>query len=414
MRPGLIPLANSQLGGCGTQHWLPPRTVAIATEWRTRADGRWDPQRLRHQWHTMTIEQSTDTMWLLSGQVNEGEPVREIPINSYPFQVGRRSDVSLRIQSPTVSNLHAEIIERDGQLMLRDLGSTNGTFLNGQQIPDEAFLREGNLVQFANVVFRLKRVDEAVGSETLQGKNCDRTMALIQFDRLMTERAVIPYFQPIFRSVDNEVVGYEVLVRSRPFGLKTPHAMFQAAAQLNLESELSRLCRRVGIEASTQLTPPTRIYLNTHPSEMGDMVVLQLSVQELREAFPYLPITLEIHEAAITSPDVMRGLKAALNDLDIQLAYDDFGAGQARLIELVEVPPHVLKFDRALIMEIDQASAQRQHMLASLVRMVRELGILPLAEGMETEMEAKTCVQLGFELNQGFFYGRPAPIEEVL
>ena len=40
---------------------------------------------LRHQWHTMTIEQSTDTMWLLSGQVDEGEPVREISIHSLPF-----------------------------------------------------------------------------------------------------------------------------------------------------------------------------------------------------------------------------------------------------------------------------------------------------------------------------------------
>lgn len=363
---------------------------------------------------TTISDQTTDTMWLLSGQVAEGEPVREIPINAYPFRVGRRSDASFRIPSPTVSNLHAEIVERGDRLMLRDLGSTNGTFVNGQRIPVEAFLHEGDLIQFANVVFRLKRPDTPDGSETLQGENCDRAMALIQFDRLMTERAVIPYFQPIVRSVDREVVGYEVLGRSHLFGLKTPYVMFQAAAQLNLEAELSRLCRWVGLESGTQLKNPHHLYLNTHPSEMAELDVLQLSLQELREAFADLPFTLEVHEASVTSPDVMHELKAALDDLGIRLAYDDFGSGQARLVELVEVPPHVLKFDLALTRDIDKAPAQRQKMLASLVRMVREMGILALAEGMETEGEAKTCVELGFDLNQGFFYAEPMPIDEIV
>jgi EAL domain-containing protein (putative c-di-GMP-specific phosphodiesterase class I) len=357
-------------------------------------------------------DQSIETMWLLSGQVDEGEPVREIPLNSYPFRVGRRSDASFRIPSPTVSNLHAEIVERDGQLILRDLGSTNGTFLNGQRIPVEAYLREGDLIQFANVVFRLKRPETPDGSETLQGTGCDRAMALIQFDRLMTERAVIPFYQPIVQTTDKKVVGYEVLGRSHIFGLKTPCVMFQAAAQLNLESELSRLCRWVGLENAGQLKRNTKIYMNTHPSEMLDMDVLQLSLQELREAFPEPQLALEIHEKAVAHPRTMYELKAVLDGLDIGLAYDDFGSGQARLIELVEVPPDVLKFDINLIHEIDKAPPQRQKMLASLVRMVSDLGIVPLAEGMETDGEAKACEQLGFELNQGFHYGEPQAVHE--
>jgi len=224
---------------------------------------------------------------------------------------------------------------------------------------------------------------------------------------------VVPYFQPIVRSENQEVVGYEVLGRSHLFGLKTPCVMFQAASQLNLESELSRLCRRVGLESGSKLSSTSHLYLNTHPSEMNDVDVLTLSLQELREAFPTIPLTLEIHEATVTNRDMMRDLKSALDDLDCRLAYDDFGAGQARLVELIEVPPHVLKFDLALTKEIDKAPGQRQRMLASLVQMVRDLGIQPLAEGMETEGEAKVCVELGFELNQGFFYGEPVPLEDL-
>ncbi len=370
---------------------------------------------LHEQWHVMNriFEKTTNRTWSLSGEGDDGEPFREFPIHSFPFRVGRRTDVSLAIPSPTVSNLHAEIVERDGLLILHDMGSTNGTFLNGKRIAVDAPLNEGDLVQFASVVFRLARQDESDNPETLQGENCDRAMALIQFDRLMSERAVVPFFQPIVRSEDEQIIGYEVLGRSHLFGLKNSCVMFEAASQLNLETELSRVCRWIGVEAGTHFDTPGRLFVNTHPNETNDMDVLQLSMSELREEFPDPPLTLEIHESTVTSAKVMRELKAALDDLEIELAYDDFGSGQARLVELVEVPPHVLKFDLALIRDIDRAPAQRQRMLASLVRMVQELGVQPLAEGMETEGEAKTCVELGFQLNQGFYYGVPAPVEDL-
>ena len=94
--------------------------------------------------------------------------------------------------------------------------------------------------------------------------------------------------------------------------------------------------------------------------------------------------------------------------MKIGLAYDDFGAGQSRLNELVQSPPDYLKFDMSLIHDIDAATLQRQQMVASLVQMVRDLGIISLAEGVETPAEAATCLQMGFELGQGFFFGKPA------
>jgi EAL domain-containing protein (putative c-di-GMP-specific phosphodiesterase class I) len=48
-------------------------------------------------------------------------------------------------------------------------------------------------------------------------------------------------------------------------------------------------------------------------------------------------------------------------------------------------------------------------MVKTLVTMVRDFGISPLAEGIETDAEAKTCQEVGFELAQGYHFGRPAP-----
>ncbi len=121
-------------------------------------------------------------------------------------------------------------------------------------------------------------------------------------------------------------------------------------------------------------------------------------------------ITVEIHEAAVTNGAQLKDLRAGLNDLNMQLAFDDFGAGQTRLCELAEVQPDYLKFDRQMIQEIHRASTQRQQMVAHLVKLVAELGIIPLAEGIECAEEGTVCSEMGFTLAQGFYYGRPAPV----
>ena len=100
--------------------------------------------------------------------------------------------------------------------------------------------------------------------------------------------------------------------------------------------------------------------------------------------------------------------------MNIELAYDDFGAGQGRLVELVEVPPNVIKFDMSLIRGIDRAPVVRQKMLETLVSMVNDLGIACLAKGLETADELRICRELGFGYGQGHFIGLPAPIHSWL
>ena len=127
-----------------------------------------------------------------------------------------------------------------------------------------------------------------------------------------------------------------------------------------------------------------------------------------------LPIVLEIHEAAVTqTSDSMRLLQGRefRGNINIGLAYDDFGAGQARLVELVEVPPDYLKFDIELVRGLSKASQERQKMVERLVQMTTELGIAALAEGIEEESDHEVCRQLGFGYCQGFLYGKPKPLK---
>ena len=89
--------------------------------------------------------------------------------------------------------------------------------------------------------------------------------------------------------------------------------------------------------------------------------------------------------------------------------HDDFGAGQARLLELVEVPASYLKFDISLIHEIDKASVAPRELVALLLELARKMSIATLAEGISRVEEMEVCRDLGFEYFQGYYFGRPAP-----
>jgi len=119
---------------------------------------------------------------------------------------------------------------------------------------------------------------------------------------------------------------------------------------------------------------------------------------------------MELNEHSIANVDMMKNLRSLLNDLDMLLVYDDFGAGQSRLIELLDSVPDIVKFDIALIQNIQQRSEVSLTMMETLVKMANDAGIRTLAEGVETLEEAETCNSIGFELAQGYYFGYPGPL----
>jgi len=109
----------------------------------------------------------------------------------------------------------------------------------------------------------------------------------------------------------------------------------------------------------------------------------------------------------------MRELADRLADIGVRFAYDDFGAGQARLNELSEAPPHFVKFDMALVHGLANAGVRKQRLIGDLVRLVIDLGSIALAEGIEEEADAEVCRQMGFRLMQGYLFGKPVPASSL-
>lgn len=334
------------------------------------------------------------------------------PIDVEPYIVGRKTGASMRLQFRTVSGHHAQLWAENGLLMLKDLGSTNGTYINGRRIESDtpAVVREEDLVHFAEAPFRIRcQSRTGVTNGTIAENVCDQALALVQFDRLMSERLVRPHYQSIINLKTGRSIGFEILGRGSVFGLESVTSMFDAAEQLNLEVELSQLLRWEGIRVGRDLPESPALFVNTHPREIDDIDGLIESLVCVREMAGSIDLVLEIHEASVTQPAKLKSLTRAMEGLNMRFAYDDFGSGQARLAELIEAKPDYVKFDISLIRNIDRAEVCRRRMLEALVKMVNDLGISSLAEGVETAAEAATAREIGFDFAQGFYYGRPSP-----
>ena len=361
-----------------------------------------------------SLPRPSEGTWFLSGQTDTTEPTRQFDITGDEFVIGRGRDSDLHLPAGCISKKHAVInVEVDGTLVLHELGSTNGTFVNGKQVKSETTLKDNDLIHFAALVFRvgLKNKNDSIQHNTIHEDVCDQALAMIQFERLISDGGLYPHFQPLVRLDDQSRIGYEVLGRSRLFGLQSPQEMFHAASQLNLEAQLSEAFRLRGVEIGAAFGSDTNLFVNTHPSEL-DRPEFYDSLKELRKIAPEQTITLEIHEGASTNLTMMRELCAVLADLNIKLAFDDFGVGRARLVELGEVRPDFLKFDMKLTKNIEHAPTKRQELVALFANLVNNLGIKTLAEGVETRECHDILVQMGFQFGQGFYYGRPSPLSK--
>ncbi len=357
--------------------------------------------------------------WCLEGYVDDNREVWRTMVYKLPFQVGRRADSDLVLPFGRVSHKHAKLFSRQSSLWLRDLGSTNGTFVNGKRVDDDCRISDGDIVHFADHEFRL------VSFNTHQPPSATQTIRLDElhlpshnFDRIRDFRQMLEHgraravFQPLVALADSTVMGYEVLGRGEISGVETPPTeLFYLAEAQGLELELSAAFRDKGVEDAEQLPGEHKIFVNSHPSELLKSDVLLASLDRLRQRHPTRHLVLEIHESAVADMAALQALRTDLEQLDIGIAFDDFGTGQARLLELTDVSPQFVKFDRAWVKDLHRATRRRLDLVETLSSLVTNMGIATVAEGIECQEEAEACLKVGFEYAQGYYFGRPSPVK---
>ena len=104
---------------------------------------------------------------------------------------------------------------------------------------------------------------------------------------------------------------------------------------------------------------------------------------------------------------------SVLREHGLQVAIDDFGTGYSALSRLDTLPTDYLKLDNSFVSMIT-TSSRRARLLRSVMALADALDLVMIAEGVETPEQARTLTALGVPLAQGYLYGRPRPVGELV
>lgn len=122
-------------------------------------------------------------------------------------------------------------------------------------------------------------------------------------------------------------------------------------------------------------------------------------------------IEIELTESSFADRGEMRHTIQAIRDIGITVAIDDFGTGYSTFSYIKELPADTLKIDMSFVQDID-VNEQSRAIVKAIVTLADTAGLMVIAEGIETEAQAKLLLALGCKEGQGYFYSKPVSPDE--
>ncbi|MDZ7674798.1 MAG: EAL domain-containing protein [Acidimicrobiales bacterium] len=225
-------------------------------------------------------------------------------------------------------------------------------------------------------------------------------------------------YQPIVETSTGRVAGLEALVRwAHPDrGMIGPEQFIVAAEDIGVINQLGQLvldraCLQFSDWLAAGADPELTIAVNVSPRQLVNNEIID-QVQRALELSGLDPrhLVLEITESAMLHDTrTATHTLGELRDIGVTLALDDFGTGFSSLTHLQQFPIDVIKIDRSFT---GTAAATRRLLLA-IVRLSQELGMVAVAEGVESAEQVEVLVQAGCERAQGYYFALPTAADDL-
>jgi diguanylate cyclase (GGDEF)-like protein/PAS domain S-box-containing protein len=282
--------------------------------------------------------------------------------------------------------------------------------------PDEARDAEALLKHADIAMYRAKergRNDHAF--YVPDGSDPRRQLSLAtRLSKAIAHGDLVLHYQPLVELASRAVVGAEALVRWQDGdrGLIAPGEFIPIAERTGLIKPLSdwvidQACQQTvawsaqGMDLYVSVNLPASFWRPTMISEVLNTI----------ESFGLNPnrMMVEITESTMMRDDrATAPILAELHRRGLRVAVDDFGTGHSSLSRLTQMLVTTLKIDRSFVADLpDDESAAI--LVRSIIQLAHNLGLQPLAEGIETEDQAQFLQAHGCTLGQGFLYSRPIP-----
>jgi PAS domain S-box-containing protein len=231
--------------------------------------------------------------------------------------------------------------------------------------------------------------------------------ALGRIQTVLDEQGIKPVYQPILDLTDHRVIALEALARFPIYPERRPDRWFAEAWEIGLGIQLELLAVRAAATALTEIPDEIHLSVNASPPTVASDAFLPCFESSDR-------VTVELTEhLQISNYGAFADAIQPMRDAGGQIAIDDFGAGYASLRHILRLRPEWIKLDISLTERVAEDSLANA-MASALSSFAQDVGLNLVAEGIETEEELEALTDLGFRYGQGFYFGVPAPLEEVL
>jgi len=231
------------------------------------------------------------------------------------------------------------------------------------------------------------------------------------------------HYQPIVDTSSGGVVACEALLRWQhpERGLLPPGEFLSIAEETGLINPIGEWVLRKGCEQAKQWiqdlgdheSPAVSINLFSQQFSRPELVV---HIENLLDEFqlPASSLQLEITESAVIDvPELAIDVLHRLRGLGVKVHLDDFGTGYSSLAYLQRFAVDILKIDQAFIQRMGQSGGGAE-IVEAIVTLAQNLGMLALAEGIETPEQLHIVRDLGCVFGQGFLFAKPMPPDELV
>jgi EAL domain-containing protein (putative c-di-GMP-specific phosphodiesterase class I) len=259
--------------------------------------------------------------------------------------------------------------------------------------------------------------------EELRDVTTDRLGLLADLRHAVARGELRLHYQPIVALDGQRVEGVEALVRwEHPQrGLVPPDEFISLAENRGLIVDIGRwvlreACRQAALWVNAGPDgKPLHMAVNVSALQLASGAGLVDSVAAVLRDSGVDPsvLVLEITETALMgNPEAALEILTRLKALGVNLAIDDFGTGYSSLVYLKRFPVDLLKVDRSFISGLGQ-NQEDSAIVASVVGLARAVGVVAVAEGVETIEQLVALQELGCEFAQGYLWSRPLPPAEL-
>ena len=225
------------------------------------------------------------------------------------------------------------------------------------------------------------------------------------------------YYQPVVDAGSAQLKGFEALVRwsSPEFGNVSPEKFIPLAEEARLIQPIGEWVLRTACTEAAGWPSDTRIAGNVSANQLQNPGFVAVVTSALANS----GLSAERLELEVTESVFMHeGLGATkvldrILDLGVRLSLDDFGTGYSSLGYLSKTRFSSIKIDRSFVQSASRGVKEAIAIIRAVVALAQSLGMATTAEGVETEAEHRMVQDLGCTKVQGYYFGRPLPVEEA-